>query len=885
MFSEYVRNELAGASTVAPIHARPSTGLPHLDGVLRGILAGDNIVWQVHSIGDYAPFVEYCSACARKEGQRVVYLRFAKHEPLIAEGAGVEVRQLHPEDGFEWFITEIHDIIHEVGDGGYYIFDCMSELAADWCSDRMLGNFFMLTCPHLHEHGAIAYFGVLRNCHSFHATIPIRTTTQVLIDVYRHRDELYIHPLRVLGRHSGSMYMLHHWKGSEFKPVTQSVTVTEILGAVPWSRLDSASYRLGYWSSAFADAEELQAAIDRGEEPEEDVEAFVDQLLRMAISRDERIFRLAKRHFSLSDIIEIRRRMIGTGLIGGKSVGMLLARAILREHNHKGEEILAPHDSFFIGADVFYTYLVQNGMWWMKQAQKHPETYLAGAEDARRKMLEGAFPEYIVDQFVDMLDYFGQSPIIVRSSSLLEDNFGNAFAGKYESVFCVNQASREKRLEEFLAAVRTVYASTMSEKALTYRARRGMLARDEQMALLVQRVSGGIHGKLFYPHLAGVGFSYNPYVWSKEIDPNAGVLRLVFGLGTRAVDRHDDDYTRVVALNAPERRPVENLDEVYRYSQRYVDVLDLQKNELAPKNFNDVAAQSPDVPVDVFASQDTSADTGRGNGRAQPWFLTFETLLKETGYVSTMREMLKDLQEAYDYPVDVEFTANFLTPDAWKINLLQCRPLQVQGGGMIITDAPEDIAAHDLVIEGRGAVIGKSRILNVDRIIYVAPEAYSNLAQQDRYAVARLVGRLAHIETPPPETIMLLGPGRWGTSTPALGIPVSFAEINTVAVLGEIVAMHGDLVPDVSLGTHFFCEMVEGDMLCFAIFPGREGNMFNQKFIESAPNRLPELLPDEAKWADTVRVIDPSECDKGTVLKLHAHALQQRVVCYWESGK
>ncbi len=95
-----------------------------------------------------------------------------------------------------------------------------------------------------------------------------------------------------------------------------------------------------------------------------------------------------------------------------------------------------------------------------------------------------------------MLDYFGQSPIIVRSSSLLEDNFGNAFAGKYDSVFCVNQRPREKRLEDLLSAVRTIYASTMSERALMYRARRGILDRDEQMGLLVQRVSGSQQGHL-----------------------------------------------------------------------------------------------------------------------------------------------------------------------------------------------------------------------------------------------------------------------------------------------------------------------------------------------------------------------------------------------------
>jgi pyruvate, water dikinase len=183
-------------------------------------------------------------------------------------------------------------------------------------------------------------------------------------------------------------------------------------------------------------------------------------------------------------------------------------------------------------------------------------------------------------QFEEMVDYFGQSPFIVRSSSLLEDNFGNAFAGKYESVFCANQGPRSQRIEDFVAAVKRIYASAMSERALRYRARRGMLDQDEQMALLVMRVSGRAHGKRFFPPAAGVGFSFNPYVWHPDIDPDAGVIRLVAGLGTRAVDRVDDDCTRLVALNAPMRRPDHNIEAVRSHTQRRVDFIDLDDNHL-----------------------------------------------------------------------------------------------------------------------------------------------------------------------------------------------------------------------------------------------------------------------------------------------------------------
>src|SRR4030042_270471 len=141
-----------------------------------------------------------------------------------------------------------------------------------------------------------------------------------------------------------------------------------------------------------------------------------------------------------------------------------------------------------------------------------------------------------------MIEYFGQSPIIVRSSSLLEDAFGNAFAGKYESVFCVNQGSPEQRYADFEEAVRTVYASTMSEDALTYRLERGLDQQDEQMALLVQRVSGSYRNGYFFPDLAGVGMSHNAFVWKPDLDPKAGMPRLVFGVGTKICTRVGADY-------------------------------------------------------------------------------------------------------------------------------------------------------------------------------------------------------------------------------------------------------------------------------------------------------------------------------------------------------
>ena len=485
-----------------------------------------------------------------------------------------------------------------------------------------------------------------------------------------------------------------------------------------------------------------------------------------------------------------------------------------------------------------------------------------------------------------MLDYFGQSPIIVRSSSLLEDNFGNAFAGKYDSVFCVNQGPREKRLDDLLSAIRTIYASTMSERALMYRVRRGLLDRDEQMGLLVQRVSGAQHGNLFYPHIAGVGLSFNPYVWSEQIDPAMGMVRLVMGLGTRAVDRSDDDYTRVVSLSDPERRPESNFDSVRQYAQKRIDVLDLEANQLSTRQFADVARQSPDLPLKMVAAVDDELEQRareRGMQNVFPWVLTFEELLRNTPFVRDMRDLLTILQQAYDYPVDVEFTANFVDETRYKIDLVQCRPFQVREAGTI-ANPPARIEPERLVLEAHGAVIGHSRIGTIDRLIYVAPAVYGQLPLNERHQIARLIGQITRLRGPnAAKSLMLIGPGRWGTTSPELGVPVRFAEINNAAVLCELVVMHEGLVPDVSLGTHFFSDLVETDILYLAVFPQRQDNRLSEDFFEQQPNRLAELLPNAANWAECVRVIDLPNDQCRMLLRLNANTLKQAVLCYLEA--
>lgn len=852
-----------------------TTGLPGLDEVLKGVMPGDNIVWQVDSVLDYRALVTPYAEAARRAGRRLVYFRFASHEPLLPVDSGVETYRLDPTQGFAHFVTQVHQVIEEAGKHTVYVFDCLSELASVWAADQMLGNFFLLTCPRLYELETVTYFGLYRNHHASFALNPITETTQFLLDVFRYAGDIYVRPIKVQHRSTGSMNTIHHWEGDVFRPITSSALISEVLASSHWPGLRADS-RLGFWRRLFNEAQQTYDDARAGLCSAEKEQEVFERLSRMVLSRDEAMLRLVNRYLGLSDILDIRDRMIGIGLIGGKTLGMLLARAILKRDCPELHGRLETHDSFYIGSDVFYTFLIRNGVWWIRQRQRDPKTFLEGLEEARHRIRDGAFPDYTMDQFQAMLDYFGESPYIVRSSSLLEDAYGNAFAGKYESVFCVNQGSRKERLHSLLDTIRRVYASAMSEEALQYRMARGLLDRDEQMALLVMRVSGDRYGDKFFPQIAGVGFSFNPYVWHKEIEPRAGVMRLVFGMGTRAVDRADDDYTRLVALNAPGRRPESNFDQVCTYSQHRVDYLDLATNRFASGHFLDIAREAPGIPLEMVASEDESARQFQGVASRA---LTFDGLLTATPFVDDMRTMLRTLEDAYESPIDIEFTMNFVGADRYKINLLQCRPLHVQGAEIARLPSVTVEDPHRIV-EAHGAIIGPSRVVRLDRFVYVTPKLYGELPLARRYEVARLLGRINQNGHSGGGSTMLLGPGRWGTSSPELGIPVHFAEISRVSVLCEIVTMRENLIPDVSLGTHFLNELVEMNILYMALFPQQHRNYLNQQFFLDAPNRLLDLVPSAGAWQEMVRVIDAQDVfdpEHGVLLLADAGEQQARI--------
>ncbi|HEX8960239.1 MAG TPA: PEP/pyruvate-binding domain-containing protein, partial [Geobacteraceae bacterium] len=694
----------------------------------------------------------------------------------------------------------------------------------------------------------------------------------LLVDLYNHGGALYLHPLKVWERFSPTMFLPHRRQGEEFVPLSNSYDATTLFGHLQLRGIERAEGHLDYWDRLFikaADASDLSVSDSQQQ-------AVVDQLCRILLGREDRMLSLARDYFTLADLLRIKSRLIGTGFIGGKAAGMLLARKMLaRSRSRRWNEILEPHDSWHIGSDLFYSYIVHNGWWRLLMQQKSREGYFSAAARLRVNLLHGTFPEETREEFQKMLEYFGQYPIIVRSSSLLEDGFGNAFAGKYDSFFCVNQGSPEQRCRLFEDAIRRIFASMMGEEALSYRLQRGLDQQDEQMALLVQRVSGTYHRHYFFPDLAGVGISCNTFVWNRELDPRAGMLRLVFGLGTRAVDRVEDDYPRLVALDKPLLVPQHGREVMRRYSQRCVDLLNIADNTWQTLPLQQLLDEGVDFPMELFG---TPSPTDRTKDRHECWILDFAALLGRTDFPALMRELLSTLEGCYRYPVDVEFTANFSTNGRMHLNLVQCRPLQTKGMQGTRVEVPDGLSPHRVLFRSIGNFMGGSIVLRINRVILIVPEQYEQLALRDKYDIARLIGRLNRLITDRTQLpTMLLGPGRFGTSTPSLGVPVSFGEISNMTALCEVAFSAGGLMPELSFGTHFFQDLVESGIFYAALFPDNGECTLSTDLLAPLPNRLRELLPEYAHHEAVVRVFELS----APSLKLLADVVSQKVLCFF----
>ncbi len=577
------------------------------------------------------------------------------------------------------------------------------------------------------------------------------------------------------------------------------------------------------------------------------------EICNAVMTTEPQMERLIMKYFSMEDFQEIVTRKIGGGMIGGKSCGLLTAQKLMQIRLPECEDNLEKQSSWYIGTDVFSRYL--------------------------EKGIEYAF-EGIEDQLHAMLEEFGDLPYVVRSSSILEDGYDSAFSGKYESVFCVGGGDEAARFDSLKNAMQRVFDSVKNAAAVEYRRRRRLLEKDEKMALLVQKVAGQQFGDLYFPVAAGMGCSYNPYKWMEHISPEAGMIRMVMGLGTRAVQRTPGDYPRLVGLDRARANLRSTVAEQHEYSQRKVDLIDRRNGCICTRVLEEVIGELPEYIRRRVLSRDSEAEELLAQRRVyrKIFFADCQGMVENREFIDLMRRSLKMLEQEYKRPVDIEFAVTEEEPGEWRLHLLQCRPLQNAPNEEI--QIPKD-ADERMLFDVRRTSMRRSKREPVDYIVWIDPQNYYECPYARKSEAARVIGRINDHFKGTDAHLMLLSPGRIGTSSPELGVPVSYEEISCFDAVCEVAYGKAGYHPNLSYGSHMFQDMIEADVYYGALSENSKTRLYQPELLNAKKEILGEILPKEAAWTDIVKLYDVRGCGAALILDFAAG----RAVCILESGQ
>lgn len=610
-------------------------------------------------------------------------------------------------------------------------------------------------------------------------------------------------------------------------------------------------------------------------------------LARRMFSEHLSFVNVAKNFIQIRDYYDLITRIVLPprchGKLGGKSAGLFLAKRIL-EKVPEADELLRSvkvPKTWYVPSDALLAFIHYNDLEDVLN-RKYMEIDQVRQEYPHLVQLfkNSAFPPTMAKGLAAALDDFGDRPLIVRSSSLLEDRSGSAFSGKYKSLFLGNQGTRSERMAALADAIAEVYASVFGPDPMEYRAERNMLDLHEEMGILIQEVVGERVGRYFFPAFSGVAFSNNEFRWSARIKRSDGLIRLVPGLGTRAVDRVADDYPVLIAPGQPSLRVNITIDEILRYSPQKMDVINLETNEFETVNVRDLLREcGNEIPqirqcvsvVDLDRVQQPIGpmlDFDRGEA-----VFTFDGLVRNTRFVQQVRELLNVLAEKIGSPVDLEFAS-----DGRDFYLLQCRP-QSYGADVAPAAIPQDLPREKIVFSA-DRYVSNGRVPDITHLVYVDPEGYGSMPDlQSMKDVGRAVGRLNKLL--PKRQFVLIGPGRWGSRGDIrLGVPVTYSDINNTAMLVEVARKKGNYLPDLSFGTHFFQDLVEASIRYLPLYPDEPGTTFNELFFNRSHNMLSELLPDFAHLDGTLRVIDVPRETNGQVLRVLMNADLEQAVAF-----
>jgi len=553
--------------------------------------------------------------------------------------------------------------------------------------------------------------------------------------------------------------------------------------------------------------------------------------------------------------LEFAPLIVGTGSIGGKGRSLLFGIRKLWDYDEElASKVIFPPSLFLAVSN--YQYVL---------GQIEDKEHIADLPPAEIEncFLKTNLPSAVTDSIRIFLKKI-KDPIIVRSSSILEDSLKYSFAGKYLSTFLINdEGDLSTRIKIVEKQIKIIYSRIFSPMAVAYREKHGL--GSDQMGIIIMRVSGKWRGKYYYPTLAGVGFSKYYRRWTTRVKPEDGIIRLVFGMGTTSTKR---GYARSFSLTMPSLRPEgQNPFNIMRHSQEHFQVVDKDKRELVTVHIKDIwkdivpyhscfpnyaQVYTPDFEGGYFKR------VSKGScclGKDSKICFTFEEFANRSKhFFKRMKKILRVLDESMGVAADIEFAYH---PTEDLVELVQSRPLWIKESQRLMKIP--DIDQSKIILKAdRMVTDGQSRnipyLVMVDHNLYCTAKNWCDIAR----GIGEINYKLGQ------KKFILVAPGRVGSSNPLLGVPVRYDEITNCCCIVELGIPKAGFMPELSFGTHFFTDLEIDEILYMPVYQGEEGNIYNENFFNDSPYTL-GLDPSIRIYSGSFSVYSDGEANIGIV--------------------
>ncbi len=536
---------------------------------------------------------------------------------------------------------------------------------------------------------------------------------------------------------------------------------------------------------------------------------------------------------------------IGGGSLGGKARGLAFIDTIFKSYLRRGYfpqvRITIPK-TYIVCTDVFSEFVESNKLLQIGISNLPDEEVL-------QHFLKARLPRKF-EEDLRLIISANHCPLAVRSSSLLEDMLYQPFAGIYSTLMLPNSnRNPEVRFQRLLQAVKFVFASTYFHEARNYIEATGHRLEEEKMAVLIQQVTGVRHDHFFYPHVSGVARSYNYYPYG-DAKPGDGIVDLALGLGKTIVEgeqclRFCPRYPSVLPQFLSQR-------DYFNNTQRRYYALDLGGDIVMRHPVEDQNLVSVDVKVAerhnsiryLVSTYDFQSDTlYEGVNRSGFRLLTFSPILQsEVIPLSRIINLLLRLCEtAMNSPVEIEFAVTLDNERAVpaEFSFLQVRPMVKEEHLLEIDASP--VHPENLLLQSDKAL--GNGIIRVADVVFVKPESFDHARTRE---MAVEIDTVNHELTLQQRPYLLIGPGRWGSSDPWLGIPVKFSSISSARTIVE--TSLPNMIPDPSQGSHFFQNLTSFRIAYFTLRHYREGDEIDWDWLND------RSVESDLKWIRHVRL-------------------------------